>query len=74
MIKTSLTTPDTVSLHKNLQFLKRNKIENIMIEASSHGLEQKRLDHINLKGGIFTNFSQTISIITKPWSLTSTQS
>ena len=58
MIKTSLTTPDTVSLHKNLQFLKRNKIENIMIEASSHGLEQKRLNHINLKGGIFTNFSQ----------------
>ncbi len=58
MIKTSLTTPDTVSLHKNLQFLKRNKIENIMIEASSHGLEQKRLSHINLKGGIFTNFSQ----------------
>ena len=29
-----------------------------MIEASSHGLQQKRLNHINLKGAIFTNFSQ----------------
>ena len=74
MIKTSLTTPDTVSLHKNLQFLKRNKIENIMIEASSHGLEQKRLNHINLKGGFLQILVRTISIITKPWSLTSTQS
>ena len=58
IIKTSLTTPDTVTLHKNLSFLKKNKIENIMIESSSHGLEQKRLNHIKFKGGIFTNFSQ----------------
>ena len=29
-----------------------------MIEASSHGLHQKRLNHINLKAAIFTNFSQ----------------
>ena len=57
-IKTSLTTPDTITLHKNLQILKKKKIENIIIEASSHGLEQKRLNHINFKCGIFTNFSQ----------------
>ena len=30
----------------------------LLIEASSHGLHQKRLDHINFKAGIFTNFSQ----------------
>ena len=30
----------------------------MIIEASSHGLVQKRLHHINLKGAIFTNFSQ----------------
>ena len=29
-----------------------------MIEASSHGLHQKRLNHLNLKAAIFTNFSQ----------------
>ncbi len=57
-IKTSLTTPDTITLHKNLHFLKKNKIDNVMIESSSHGLEQKRLNNINFKGGIFTNFSQ----------------
>ena len=30
----------------------------MIIEASSHGLHQKRIDHLNLKAGIFTNFSQ----------------
>ena len=57
-IKTSLTTPDTIKFLKNLNFLKKNKIDNVMIESSSHGLEQKRLNNINFKAGIFTNFSQ----------------
>ena len=30
----------------------------MIIEASSHGLDQRRLHHLNLKAGIFTNFSQ----------------
>ena len=58
IIKTGLTSPDTISIHKYLQLLKKNKIENVIIEASSHGLDQNRLDHLNLKAGIFTNFSQ----------------
>ena len=45
-------------LHKNLDFLKKKKINNVIIESSSHGLDQKRLHHINFKGAIFTNFSQ----------------
>ena len=57
-IKTNLTSPDTISLHKNLSFLKRKNIDNVIIEASSHGLEQRRLHHINFKAAIFTNFSQ----------------
>ena len=57
-IKTGLTSPDTISLHKYLQILKKNKIENVIIEASSHGLDQERLHHINFKTAIFTNFSQ----------------
>ena len=57
-IKTNLTSPDTITLHKNLQFLKKKKIENVIIETSSHGLDQKRMHHINFKGAIFTNFSQ----------------
>ena len=48
-LKTSLTSPDTISLHKTLNFLKKKKIENVIIEASSHGLNQDRLHHINFQ-------------------------
>ena len=58
IIKSNLTTPDTISLHKQLYFLKKKKINNVIIETSSHGLDQKRLHHVNFKGAIFTNFSQ----------------
>ena len=57
-IKTNLTSPDTITLHKNLERLKKEKIDNVIIESSSHGLDQNRLDNLNLKAGIFTNFSQ----------------
>ena len=30
----------------------------MIIEASSHGLDQNRLNNINFKAGVFTNFSQ----------------
>ena len=45
-------------MHKVLYFLKKKNIDNVIIEASSHGLKQQRLHFINFKGGIFTNFSQ----------------
>ena len=57
-IRTNLTSPDTITLHQNLEKLKKKKINNVIIEASSHGLAQGRLNHINFKAGIFTNFSQ----------------
>ena len=58
IIKTDLTSPDTISIHKYLHYLKKKKIDNVIIEASSHGLDQKRMHHIKFKAGIFTNFSQ----------------
>ena len=58
IIKTKLTSPDTISIHKYLQILKKKNIENVIIEASSHGLSQYRLHNINFKAGIFTNFSR----------------
>ena len=58
LIKTDLTSPNIITLHKNLEKLKKNKIENVIIEASSHGLVQRRLDNLNFKAAIFTNFSQ----------------
>ena len=57
-IKTGLTSPDTISIHKYLQMLKKNNINNVIIEASSHGLDQMRLHNIKFKSAIFTNFSQ----------------
>ncbi len=56
--KNNLTSPDIISLHKELVKIKEKKIDNVMIEASSHGLVQGRLEGINIKTGIFTNFSQ----------------
>ena len=58
IFKSSLTSPDTIKLHQILEKIKKSGIENVIIEASSHGLDQKRIDHLNLKAGIFTNFSQ----------------
>ena len=58
IIKSNLTSPDTISLHQILKKIKENKIENVIIEASSHGLSQKRIDNLKLNAGIFTNFSQ----------------
>ena len=57
-IVTDLTSPDTISLHKTLEKLKKAKIENVILEASSHGLIQKRMNHLKVKAAIFTNFSQ----------------
>ena len=36
--KTNLTSMDSLSLHKNLQILAKNKANNVILEASSHGL------------------------------------
>ncbi len=56
--KTNLTSLDIISLHSELQLIKKKKIDNVIIEASSHGLHQGRLDGLNVKAGIFSNFSQ----------------
>ncbi len=55
--KGSLTTLDSLSLNKNLQEMKTEGVDNVIIEASSHGLKQKRLDFLKIKAGIFTNLS-----------------
>jgi UDP-N-acetylmuramoyl-L-alanyl-D-glutamate--2,6-diaminopimelate ligase len=54
----TLTTPDIVSLYKNLSILKQHGVNDIAIEASSIGLEQKRLAGLKIGLGAFTNFTQ----------------
>ncbi len=52
------TTIDPIKLAKILSKLKNQKIENVIMEASSHGLKQNRLDGLKFNSGIFTNLSQ----------------
>ena len=52
------TTFDTIQINKILKKLKEKKIENVILEASSHGLHQNRLDGIKFDIGIFTNLTR----------------
>ena len=54
----SNTTIDPINLGKILDKLKKRGVQNVIMEASSHGLEQNRLDGLIFNLGIFTNFSQ----------------
>ena len=53
----SNTTLDPIKLSSYLEKIKKQKIENVILEASSHGLKQNRLDGLDFKIGIFTNLS-----------------
>ena len=57
LIPLNNTTLDSINLAKYLNFLKEKKINNVILEASSHGLKQHRLDGLNITSAIFTNFS-----------------
>jgi UDP-N-acetylmuramoyl-L-alanyl-D-glutamate--2,6-diaminopimelate ligase len=54
----SLTTPDPVELHRMLADLARAGVDHLAIEASSHGLDQNRLDGVQLAAAAFTNLSR----------------
>lgn len=53
-----LTTPDPLQLHATLADLKRANVDHVAIEASSHGLDQHRLDGLRLKAAAFTNLTR----------------
>ena len=54
----SLTTPDPVDLHRTLSELAAEGVTHLAIEASSHGLDQHRLDGVRVAAGGFTNLSR----------------
>lgn len=54
----SLTTPDTVSLHAALADLAAAGVTNLAMEASSHGLDQHRLDAIKVTAAAYSNLSR----------------
>jgi UDP-N-acetylmuramoyl-L-alanyl-D-glutamate--2,6-diaminopimelate ligase len=54
----SLTTPDPVELHRTLDRLTCEGVTYLALEASSHGLDQHRLDGVRIAAGAYTNLSR----------------
>jgi UDP-N-acetylmuramoyl-L-alanyl-D-glutamate--2,6-diaminopimelate ligase len=54
----SLTTPDPIALHKQLDEIAGDGVTHLAFEASSHGLDQFRLDGVRVAAGGFTNLSR----------------
>lgn len=52
------TTPEPITLHRVLAEAAQNGITHVAMEASSHGLDQRRLDGVMLTAAGFSNFSQ----------------
>ena len=54
----SLTTPDPIALHRQLDEITRDGVTHLAFEASSHGLDQYRLDGVRIAAGGFTNLTR----------------
>lgn len=54
----SLTTPDPVTLHETLDALAGEGVTHLALEASSHGLDQRRLDGVRLRAAAFNNLGR----------------
>src|ERR1700726_4215994 len=54
----SLTTPDPIALHRQLDEIAGEGVTHLAFEASSHGLDQYRLDGVRISAGGFTNLSR----------------
>jgi UDP-N-acetylmuramoyl-L-alanyl-D-glutamate--2,6-diaminopimelate ligase len=54
----ALTTPDPVALHRSLDALAADGVTHLAIEASSHGLDQHRLDGLRIAAAAFTNITR----------------
>ena len=54
----SLTTPDPIALHRQLDEIAVDGVTHLAFEASSHGLDQFRLDGVRIAAGGFTNLTR----------------
>lgn len=58
IIPGELTTPDALALHRDLANLKARGIDHVAMEASSQGLDQRRVDGLRFKSVAFSNLSR----------------
>ncbi|MCI0507697.1 MAG: UDP-N-acetylmuramoyl-L-alanyl-D-glutamate--2,6-diaminopimelate ligase [Gammaproteobacteria bacterium] len=52
------TTPDAITLHRLLAEFRDQQAKNVVMEVSSHGLEQGRVSGVSFDMAIFTNLSR----------------
>ena len=53
-----LTTPDSINLHATVAAIAKQGVTHLALEASSHGLQQYRLDGLNIHVAGFTNLTR----------------
>ena len=58
LVPGELTTPDALSLHRELGRLRAQGIDHVAMEASSQGLDQRRVDGVRFSAVAFTNLSR----------------
>lgn len=56
--KSTLTTPDAITLHRLAAELKKGGVDHLVVEASSHGLDQERLAGLAIHAAAFSNISR----------------
>jgi UDP-N-acetylmuramoyl-L-alanyl-D-glutamate--2,6-diaminopimelate ligase len=61
------TTPEPAALHNVLKQFSDNGVDHLALEASSHGIDQARLDGVALKAALFTNLSRDHLDYHKDW-------
>jgi len=55
---TTLTTPGVIAVHRRLQQLVSQGADSLIMEVSSHGLDQGRVDAVRIRTAVFTNLSR----------------
>ena len=68
------TTPDCLALHRQLSEWRAESVSYVTLEASSHALDQGRLDGLSIDVGVLPIYLVTISTITVPCMITATLS
>lgn len=58
ILDATMTTPDCLKLHEMLSVMDKDGVEMVVMEVSSHALDQNRACGIDFDAGVFTNLSQ----------------
>jgi len=58
IINTNFTTPESIELHGMLRLLDDSSTKNVVLEVSSHSLDQDRVSDVDFNIAVFTNLSQ----------------